>query len=132
MTTEVKIEEIRGKDSRELRLDLQALRKERFDMTFRGAAEEIAKTGRYRQIRRTIARIMTVISDRDRTAGAGGAAADAPAKTAAGGATEMAPKQAAARKGADGKAASAGKSAAGKSSTGKASKGKASGKESKQ
>jgi large subunit ribosomal protein L29 len=66
MSGHVKIEEIRGKDTRQLRLDLQELRKEQFDMRFRGAAEEVAKTSRFRQIRRTVARIMTVMGERER------------------------------------------------------------------
>ncbi len=65
------INEIRGKDSRELRLDAQALRKELFDLRFRGAAEEISKTSRFREIRRTIARIHTVLRQRDIAAKAG-------------------------------------------------------------
>lgn len=70
MSGELKVEEIRGRDTRQLRLDLQELRKEQFEMRFRGAAEEVAKTARYRQIRRCVARIMTVIGERDRAAAA--------------------------------------------------------------
>lgn len=58
--------ELRGSDTRELRIRLQDLRKEVFDLRFRGAAEEVAKTSRFRQIRREIARIMTVIGERQR------------------------------------------------------------------
>jgi len=57
--------EMRGKDSRELKLDLQALRKERFGLRFRAASEEVAKTARFREIRRTIARIHTVLRERE-------------------------------------------------------------------
>lgn len=60
----MKIAEMRGKDSRELRLDLQALQKELFNMRFRAASEEIAKTSRFREIRRTVARINTVLGER--------------------------------------------------------------------
>jgi large subunit ribosomal protein L29 len=67
----MKVQEIRGKDSRELRLDLGALRRERFNMRFRAAAEEVAKTARFREIRRTVARIETVL--RERELGIGGA-----------------------------------------------------------
>ena len=62
------IEEIRGQDSAELRSKLQDLRKEQFQLRFRGAADR-ASTSRSRQVRRTIARILTVLGDRDRNAG---------------------------------------------------------------
>ena len=61
----MKVAEIRGKDSRELALDLQALNKELFGMRFRAASEEVAKTARFREIRRVVARIKTVLRERD-------------------------------------------------------------------
>ena len=61
----MKVSEMRGKDSRELELDLQALRKELFGMRFRAASEEVAQTSRFREIRRTIARIKTVLRERE-------------------------------------------------------------------
>ncbi len=60
----MKVAEMRGKDSRELSLDLHELRKEAFNMRFRAAAEEVAKTARFRDIRRTVARIKTVLRQR--------------------------------------------------------------------
>lgn len=60
----MKISEMRGRDSRELSLDLHELRKEAFNMRFRAASEEIAKTARFREIRRTVARIKTVLRQR--------------------------------------------------------------------
>ena len=64
----MELQEIRGKDTRELRLDLQALRKEMFGLRFRGASEEVRNTARFRQIRRTIARIKTLQTARSRDA----------------------------------------------------------------
>ena len=61
----MRLSEIRGKDSRELRLDLQALEKERFGLRFRAASEEVSNTARFREIRRTIARIKTVLRERE-------------------------------------------------------------------
>ena len=61
----MKISEIRGKDSRELRLEIQAMRKELFELRFRGAAEEISNTSRFRDLRRRIARIHTVLRERE-------------------------------------------------------------------
>lgn len=76
----MKLNEIRGKDSRQLALDLQALKKELFGLRFKAAAEEVSDTARFREIRRTIARIHTVLGERHRaelassTAAEGGAA----------------------------------------------------------
>lgn len=64
------ITEIRGLDSSELNSKLQDLRKEQFGLRFRGSSEEVAKTTRQREVRRTIARILTVLSERETTAGA--------------------------------------------------------------
>ena len=61
----MKISEIRGKDSRELRLEVQAMRKELFELRFRGAAEEVSNTSRFRDLRRRIARIHTVLRERE-------------------------------------------------------------------
>lgn len=60
----MKLEDIKGKDSAELRGDLQELLKERFQIKFRGA-EETNKPSRYRQVRRTIARINTILRQRE-------------------------------------------------------------------
>lgn len=74
----MKLNEIRGKDTRELKLDLADLRKEYFQLSYKGGAEAIAKPHRFREIRQTIARIHTVLGERDRngtTAGTTAAAA---------------------------------------------------------
>lgn len=63
------ITEIRGLDSAELKNKLQDLRKEKFGLRFRGSAEEVAKTTRHSEVRRTIARILMVLAERDRNAG---------------------------------------------------------------
>ena len=60
----MKIEEIRGKDSRELEVDIHELRKELFKLRFHASPEEVAKTARFKSIRRTIARIRTVLTER--------------------------------------------------------------------
>ncbi|GDY01000.1 hypothetical protein LBMAG49_03290 [Planctomycetota bacterium] len=57
--------EIRGMDTRELRGKLAELRKEQFDLRFRSAAEQVAKTSRFKEIRRTIARIQMVFGERE-------------------------------------------------------------------
>lgn len=60
----MKISEIRGKDTHELRLDLQALQKEYFQMKFKGATEQVAKPARFKQIRQQRAQILTVLTER--------------------------------------------------------------------
>jgi len=72
------ITEVRGMDTRELRGKLAELRKEQFDLRFRGASEQIAKPSRFRELRRTIARITLVLAERQKAEQAGG-------KTATGG-----------------------------------------------
>lgn len=62
------IAEIRGKDDRELRLDMQAMSKELFEMRFKATAEGVGKPHRFKEIRRNIARIKTVLRQRALTA----------------------------------------------------------------
>ena len=60
------IDDIRGQDSAELKVKLAELRKEQFELRFSGSGNEGQATGRARTIRRTIARILTVLGDRER------------------------------------------------------------------
>jgi ribosomal protein L29 len=69
------IEDIRGQDSADLKIKLGELRKEQFELRFRGAGEG-SNAGRARNLRRMIARIMTILGDRDRQAAAAAAAGD--------------------------------------------------------
>jgi large subunit ribosomal protein L29 len=66
------ITEVRGMDTRELRGKLAELRKEQFDLRFRGASEQIAKPSRFRELRRSIARITLVLAERQKAEQAGG------------------------------------------------------------
>ena len=68
------MDEIRGTDTAELKAKLSDLRKEQFELRFHGANEG-QSTGRARVIRRTIARILTVLGERDRTAASASEAA---------------------------------------------------------
>ena len=65
----MELNELRGKDSRELRLDIQELLKEQFQLRFKAANEEVANTARFRQIRRAVARINTVLRERESKSG---------------------------------------------------------------
>ena len=60
------IEQVRGKDTAELRFDLQEAQKalfhDRFDLESEGKKSHSA-----RALRRTIARILTVLTERERT-----------------------------------------------------------------
>ena len=58
------LSEIRGKDSRELVGDVHGLQKEAFEISFR-ADPNTANPARRRQIRRTIARIKTILRQRE-------------------------------------------------------------------
>ena len=68
--------EIRGLDTADLKGQLADLRKEQFELRFRGSDEAAPMNNRNREIRRTIARILTVIGERERagTTEAAGAA----------------------------------------------------------
>ena len=77
------ITEIRGQDSAELKAKLADLRKEQFGLRFHGAAETVNRTTRHREVRRTIARIMMVLADREKTGTTAGTPPPAaPAKAA--------------------------------------------------
>ncbi len=57
------MDEIRGQDTAELKVTLDDLRKEQFEVRLR-SSNEGPSSARAGTIRRTIARILTVISDR--------------------------------------------------------------------
>lgn len=61
----MELKDIRGKDSAELKLDAQELQQELFGLRLRSASEEISNTSRFREIRRTVARIRTVLRERE-------------------------------------------------------------------
>ncbi|TAH34933.1 MAG: 50S ribosomal protein L29 [Planctomycetota bacterium] len=62
--------EIRGKDDEEIRFDLGQLRKELFDMKFRSVVEANADPAKIRRHRRDIARMRTVLRERELHSGA--------------------------------------------------------------
>lgn len=61
----MKIEEIRGKGDQELGSVLENSKRELFDMRFKSASQSLAEPSRIRALRRTIARLSTVIRERD-------------------------------------------------------------------
>lgn len=77
------ITEIRGQDSAELKTKLADLRKEQFGLRFHGSAETVNRTTRAREVRRTIARILMVLADREKSGTTAGTPAPAAPKGAA-------------------------------------------------
>ena len=64
----MKIQDVRGKGIEELAGDLLQLRKEQFNLRFQKATGQLERTARIREVRRWIARIKTVIRERERAA----------------------------------------------------------------
>lgn len=58
------IEEVRSKTDSELRFDLGNLKKELFDLRFRTATETSTDPSRVKVVRRSVARINTVLHER--------------------------------------------------------------------
>jgi large subunit ribosomal protein L29 len=56
--------ELRSKEDKELRFDLKGLKKELFDMRFQSASENLSNTSRIKQIKRDVARILTLLNER--------------------------------------------------------------------
>jgi large subunit ribosomal protein L29 len=60
----MKIEEVRSKTNQELEFDIGGLKKELFGLRFRAATDSSASPARIRQLRRSVARIHTVMHER--------------------------------------------------------------------
>jgi large subunit ribosomal protein L29 len=65
---EMKASDVRAKSNDELTAQLADLRKEQFNLRFQRASGQLENTSRVRAVRRDIARIMTALGDRQRTA----------------------------------------------------------------
>ena len=61
----MKIAEIRAKSAEELKGLVLGLKKEQFNLRFQAQSGELANKGRFKEVRRTIARIMTVMHGAD-------------------------------------------------------------------
>jgi large subunit ribosomal protein L29 len=64
----MKASDVRAKTDDELKASLEQLAKERFNLRFQKASGQLENTARVRDVRRTIARIKTVLGERQRTA----------------------------------------------------------------
>lgn len=60
----MKIEEVRSKPNTELEFDLGNLKKELFELRFRNATDSSVSPARINQLRRAVARIQTVVHER--------------------------------------------------------------------
>jgi len=62
----MKAEEFRRKTADELKSELADLRKESFNLRFQKASGQLAASSRVREVKRDIARILTILNERDR------------------------------------------------------------------
>lgn len=86
MTSQMKPKEIRRRASGDLREEVKRLEKAVFDQRFRGQSEEKSDRGLVRRSRRDVARVLTILRERELAESAGtrsAAAAPAPAAPAA-------------------------------------------------
>jgi large subunit ribosomal protein L29 len=61
-----KIADVRGKSPDELQEMLVGLRKEQFNLRFQRATGQLEAVGRIKEVRRTIARVKTIMAERNR------------------------------------------------------------------
>lgn len=62
------IENLQAKTAAELNEELVAAKKELFNLRFQNATNQLENTGRIKEVRRNIARIMTVITQKQNSA----------------------------------------------------------------
>lgn len=62
----MKAGEVRTKTADELSTELEALKKEQFNLRFQRATGQLENTARMRQVRRDIARIQTIAAEKQR------------------------------------------------------------------
>lgn len=60
----MKSEEIRSKNDHELEFELANMKKELFDLRFKSATQSLPSPARIRSLRRTIARVNTILHER--------------------------------------------------------------------
>jgi large subunit ribosomal protein L29 len=64
----MKASDVRAKTTDELKTQLTELRKEQFNLRFQRASGQLENTSRVRVVRRDIARIMSTVGERQRSA----------------------------------------------------------------
>ena len=70
----IEVSELRGQTPQQLGERLVELKKEQFNLRFQRATGQLESTARVREVRRDIARIMTVLSEKRNAAQTGGGA----------------------------------------------------------
>lgn len=65
----MKAQELRTKSVTDLQSDLAALTKEQFNLRMQKATGQISKTSQIRAVRRDIARVQTILSEKQRMGG---------------------------------------------------------------
>jgi large subunit ribosomal protein L29 len=68
MKTNKYVEDLKAKSAAELAEDLVAAKKELFNLRFQNATNQLDNTGRIKEVRRNIARIQTVITEKEKVA----------------------------------------------------------------
>ena len=64
MKTNKYLEDLRTKSAADLNAELVAAKKELFNLRFQNATNQLENTGRIKEVRRNIARIQTVITEK--------------------------------------------------------------------
>ena len=68
MATESKAAELRAKSADELNEELVVLRKEEFNLRMQRGTGQLSNTARFKQIRRDVARIKTILNEQAKSA----------------------------------------------------------------
>ena len=68
MKTNTFVKELRGKSVEELNQELVAAKKELFNLRFQNATNQLDNTSRIKEVRKNIARIQTVITEKSKLA----------------------------------------------------------------
>jgi large subunit ribosomal protein L29 len=63
----MKASELRGKSSDELQTELQSLLKAQFSLRMQKATQQLSNTSQIRKVRRDIARVRTLLSEKAKT-----------------------------------------------------------------
>ena len=67
MKTNTFVKELRGKSVEELNQELVAAKKELFNLRFQNATNQLDNTGRIKEVRKNIARIQTIITEKTKS-----------------------------------------------------------------
>lgn len=71
MKTNKYVEELKAKSAAELNTELVAAKKELFNLRFQNATNQLDNTNRIKEVRKNIARIQTVITEKSKAAANG-------------------------------------------------------------